>query len=94
MIQRLRKTRITKNELIADMIFFFVPAFLAFVALYIFDIHWNFYPGGSLFPPTKHVFSDGWIFVSGTLFGGIVGFFLLKLMVFGIHEEEAAKKKR
>jgi hypothetical protein len=93
MIHRVRRTRVTRNEVIADLIFFFVPAVLAFIALYIFDIHWNFYPGGSLFPPTKHVFTDGWIFVSGTLLGGIIGFFLLKLVVLGIHEEEAAKNR-
>jgi len=94
MIHRVRKTRVTRNELVADLIFFIVPALIALIALYVFDIHWNFYPGGSLWPPTKHVFTDGWIFVSGSLLGGIVGFFLIKLVVLGIHEEEALKTQR
>jgi hypothetical protein len=89
MLRRVRKTRVTRNEIIADLIFFAVPAIIALISLYIFDIHWNFYPGGSLFPPTKYIFTDNWIFVSGTLIGGLVGFFLIKLVVLGIHEEDA-----
>jgi len=94
MIHRVRKTRVTKNELVADLIFFAVPAIVALIALYVFDIHWNFYPGGSLFPPTKHIFTDGWIYVSGSLLGGVIGFFIIKLLVLGIHEEEALKASR
>lgn len=94
MLHRVRKTRVTRNEIIADIIFFAVPAVIALIALYIFDIHWNFYPGGSLFPPAKYIFADGWIYVSGTLIGGIIGFFLIKLIVLGIHEEEARQAKK
>lgn len=94
MYHKFRKTHITKNEIIADLIFFFVPAMIALIAIYIFDIHWNFYPGGSLFPPAKYIFNDGWIYVSGALIGGIVGFFLIKLIVLGIHEEEALQAKK
>ncbi|MBM3303919.1 MAG: hypothetical protein FJY76_02390 [Candidatus Aenigmarchaeota archaeon] len=94
MIHRVRKTRVTRNEIIADLIFFFVPALIALIALYVFDIHWNFYPGGSLFPPMKYIFTDPWIYVSGTLVGGFVGFFLIKLVVLGIHEEEAMQARK
>ncbi len=98
MFHKLRKTRVTRNEIIADIIFFAVPAVIALMALYVFDIHWNFYPGGSIFPPTKYIFTDSWIYVSGALIGGLVGFFLIKLIVLGIHEEEARqtaiKRKR
>ena len=94
MIHRVRKTRVTRNEIVADLIFFFVPAFIALVALYVFDIHWNFYPGGSLFPPTKFIFTDPWVYVGGSLLGGLVGFFLIKLVVLGIHEEEEMKVRR
>ena len=99
MMHKVRKTRVTKNEIIADLIFFAVPALIALLAIYIFDIHWNFYPGGQLFPPEKHVFTDGWIFVGGSLIGGLVGFFFIKLLVLGIHEEgmpvvKTVKKKR
>jgi len=41
MIHRVRKTRVTRNELIADLIFFIVPALVALIALYVFDIHWK-----------------------------------------------------
>ncbi len=93
MLHRVRKTRVTRNEIIADIIFFAVPALIALLALYVFDIHWNFYPGGSLFPPTKYIFTDPWIYVGGTLFGGLVGFFLIKLIILGIHEEDARQAR-
>lgn len=75
MLSRLRKkTIITKEEIIADIIFFLVALIISFIALYIFDIHWNFYPNGQLFPPEKHVFADKNIYFYGSLWGGRLGF--------------------
>ncbi len=73
--------------------FVLVSFLVAELALYIFDIHWNFYPGGQLFPPANHIFSDSVIYVWGGLAGAIVGLFLIKLFLFGLREEEVVWKR-
>lgn len=88
MLRHLRKTRIEKEEIIADFVFLLFSLIVSLVALFIFDIHWNFYPGGQLFPPEKHIFTDKSIYVWGSLAGAILGFFLIKLFLFGLREEE------
>ena len=93
MITKLRKTKIEKEEIIADFVFLTVSFLVAVMALYVFDIHWNFYPGGELFPPEKHVFTDSSIYLWGGLTGAIVGFFVIKLFLFGLKEEEYLWKK-
>lgn len=65
MFKKLRKTRIEKEEIIADFIFLLVSFIITLITLYIFDIHWNFYPNGQLFPPEKHVFTDKSIYILG-----------------------------
>lgn len=94
MFRRVRKSRIEQEELIADAVFLLVAFLISVGALYVFDIHWNFYPGGGLFPPERHVFQDTGIYLWGGLLGGVIGFFLIKLFLFGIREEEVVWKKR
>jgi len=93
MFRKLRKTKIEKEEIIADFIFLLTSFIITILALYIFDIHWNFYPDGQLFPPQKHVFTDKSIYLWGGLMGAIVGFFIIKLFLFGLREEENIWKK-
>ncbi|MBI5046754.1 hypothetical protein HZC07_03410 [Candidatus Micrarchaeota archaeon] len=88
MLSHVKKLRIGKNEIIADAIFLIVAMLLSFIALFIFDIHWSFYPGNTIFPPNKYIFTDNNIFYYGTLAGGIVGFFILKLLAYGLVKEE------
>ena len=85
--------KIQKEEVIADIVFFLVGLLVSLAALYIFDIHWNFYPNGQLFPPAKHVFVDRSIYLWGGLLGAIAGFFLIKMFLFGLQEEEVVWKK-
>ncbi|MFH0714339.1 MAG: hypothetical protein V1847_01215 [Candidatus Diapherotrites archaeon] len=87
-LKRIRKSKILKEEIIADFIFLAVPFIITVAALFVFDIHWNFYPGGQLFPPAKFVFADPGIYVWGGLLGAIAGFFLIKLFLMGVQEEE------
>nr|MBI4156754.1 hypothetical protein [Candidatus Woesearchaeota archaeon] len=95
MLYKLRKTAIiTKEEIIADIIFLIVSFIIAVIALYIFDIHWNFYEGGHLFPPEKHVFTDRTIYLWGGLIGSIIGFFVIKLFLFGLYEEDKVLYKK
>lgn len=88
MLRGLRKTKVGKEEIIADLVFLIISSLVTEIALYIFDIHWNFYPGGQLFPPAQHIFVDRSIYLWGGLLGAIVGFFIIKLFLFGLKEEE------
>lgn len=93
MFGKIRKTKIEKEEIIADFVFLFISFIITIIALYIFDIHWNFYPNGQLFPPEKHVFTNKSIYLWGGLIGAIIGFFIIKLFLFGLKEEENVWKK-
>lgn len=84
----IRKSKIKKEEILADFIFLSVSFGVSLIALYIFDIHWNFYPGGQLFPPAKHIFTDRTVYFWGGLIGAIIGFFTIKLFLLGLKNEE------
>ncbi|MBM3308757.1 MAG: hypothetical protein FJ045_00185 [Crenarchaeota archaeon] len=94
MLRRIRKTRIEKEEIIADFIFLLLSFITTEIMLYIFDIHWNFYPGEQLIPPAKHIFTDTSIYLWGGLTGAIIGLFLIKLFLLGLKEEEKIWKKQ
>ena len=92
------KRKVRKEEIIADLVFLLVCFVITILALFIFDIHWNFYPNGKLFPPEKFIFQDKSIYLWGGLLGAILGFFIIKIFLFGLKEEEMvwqnSKKKR
>lgn len=85
------KRKIPKEEIIADSVFFAVAATVSLAAIFIFDIHWSLYPGSQIF--SKFVFADKSIYFYGGLIGGVAGFFIIKLLMFGIIEEEKAIRK-
>ena len=85
----MRRGRITKNELIADAIFIFIPAILTIVGLFLFDIHQSFYPGHE--PFEERIFQSWMPYLLGGLLGGILGFWLIKLFLYGIQKEEDAQ---
>jgi len=87
------KRKIHREEIIADLVFLLVCYFITALALFIFDIHWNFYPDGQLFPPEKFIFQDKSIYLWGGLLGAILGFFIIKLFLFGLKEEEIVWKE-
>ncbi|MFH1107446.1 MAG: hypothetical protein V1787_06150 [Candidatus Micrarchaeota archaeon] len=78
---------VTRNEIVADAIFFIAGALLAVVATFIFDIHWSFYPGNTIFPPNKHIFNSAEPYYFAVLAGGALGIFLVKLVLLGIRED-------
>jgi hypothetical protein len=90
MIRRVRKSRVTREEIIADAVFFFIPAFISFLAVLFFDIHQSFY-SYPVFPLT-FVFATKSPYIIGTLVGGLAGFFLIKLFLFGLKEEEIVEE--
>lgn len=91
-LRKMRKMRVEKEEIIADFVFLAVSFAVTIIALYIFDIHWNFYPGGQLFPPEKHIFQSNAVYAYGGLLGAIIGFFVIKVFLFGLKEEELVWK--
>jgi len=84
----MRKTDVTKHEIKADLIFFLVPAIISLIAVFIFDIHWSFYPGETVFPPSKFIFGSPVPYITGAFIGGVIGFFIIKLFLLGVQEEE------
>ena len=42
-LKKIRKSEITKEEIIADLIFIFISAFISSAIVFLFDIHQSFY---------------------------------------------------
>ncbi|OYT34553.1 MAG: hypothetical protein B6U87_01895 [Candidatus Aenigmarchaeota archaeon ex4484_52] len=81
---KIRKSIITKEELIADFIFLFISAFISFLVVFLFDIHHSFYD----WPMTlKFIFKNQIPYFLFIPIGTIFGFFIIKLFLFGIREE-------
>ena len=87
MIHKVRKTKITKNEIIADLIFLLFGAIISFLALFIFDIHWSLYERPIF--PLKHIFQTPDPYLLGVPAGMLVIFFLIKIFIFALREEES-----
>ncbi len=91
MIRKVRKSKVTREEIIADLIFFVISGLASFMFIFFFDIHWSFYEAPIF--PLKFVFQSATPYIIGTLSGGLIGFFLIKLFLFGLKEEEKANQK-
>ncbi|RLJ10284.1 MAG: hypothetical protein DRP15_00410 [Candidatus Aenigmatarchaeota archaeon] len=84
-LRKIRKSRVTKEEVIADAIFLFVSAFVSLIVVFLFDIHHSFYE----WPFTlKFIFKRPEPYLFFTPIGMLVGFFIIKLLLIGIKEEE------
>jgi len=83
-LKKVRKSIITKEELIADAIFLFIAGFVSFLLIFIFDIHHSFYEWPFEW---KFIFNTPEPYIFFMFFGTIVGFFLIKLFLFGVKEE-------
>ena len=86
MFRKLRKSRVEKEEIIADLIFIALSFLITDGALLIFDLHWNFYQAGNLLE--KQIFQNKLVYLWGGFLGGIIGLFLIKLFLLGVKEEE------
>src|SRR3989344_4096600 len=85
---KIRGFGVMKRELIADTIFLFISFVVSLLAIFIFDVHWSFYPGERIFPPSKFVGISNEIYYVFTFGGTIVLFLLIKLFLIGVKEEE------
>ncbi len=86
----IKRPKISREEIIADVMYLLIAMVLSALAIYIFDIHWSFYPGQTIFPPSKHIFQDPTVYYVGVPIGGIIGFLILKLIFFAFMEEKKA----
>jgi len=59
-LKKIRKSIITKEEIIADAIFLFISAFISFLLVFFFDIHQSFYEWPIVLNKEFH-----WCFTSG-----------------------------
>lgn len=84
-IKKIRKSSITEEEIVADSIFAFVPMFISALIVFLFDIHHSFYSW-----PMKldFIFNTPYPYLIFIPVGTIVGFFIIKLIIFGMREEE------
>jgi hypothetical protein len=85
---RIRKSKIQRDELFADFMFLLIAYVISVIMLFIFDIHWNFYPGGHLFPPEQFIFENRSIYFWGAGIGSLVGLFVIKFFLLALKGEE------
>lgn len=83
----------TIHELKADVIFFTATASVAFLAVLLFDIHWSFYPGERVFPPSRWVGITPFMYTVWTVLGGFLGIAIAKIYRIGFREEARAHRR-
>lgn len=74
-----------KRKLIADGIFLFFSAITSFLVVFLFDIHRSFYEWPIIL---KFIFKTPYPYVLFIPLGTIIGFVLIKLLLFGFEEQE------
>jgi hypothetical protein len=87
-----RKTKITFEEIVDDIIYFSLSAFIAIIATFIFDIHWSFYQE-SLFP-LKFIFKSKLAYLITALAGGVLGLVWIKVFLFATEKGTFRKIKK
>jgi len=83
-LRKIRKSKITKEEIIGDLIFVLVSAIVSFLIVFLFDVHHSFYKWPF---QLKFIFKTIYPYLVFVPAGTIIGFFLIKLFLFGIKEE-------
>jgi hypothetical protein len=84
--------KVTLEEIVDDIIYFSLSAFLSILATFIFDIHHSFYQD-SLFP-LKFVFKSKDVYLVSALAGGILGLVWIKFFLFALQKNTFVKIKR
>jgi len=86
--------KVSKHELVGDAVILLVAVLVSAVLVFVFDIHWSFYPGEEILPPSRKVFTTWEPYILGILVGGILGFFIIKLLFYAFMEEEKAVEEK
>ena len=87
-LRKIRKSVIAKEEVIADLIFLLISAFISFLITFLFDIHHSFYEW-----PIKlrFVFNTYYPYIFFIPIGTIIIFVIIKIFLCGVEEEEKLK---
>ncbi|MBN2102107.1 MAG: hypothetical protein JW716_04520 [Candidatus Aenigmarchaeota archaeon] len=91
-IKKVRKSPISRDELIADGIFIFISFIASFAVVFLFDVHHSFYEMPVF--PLEFIFKTTEPYYYFTFVGTIALFVLIKLFIYGIQEDEKALEKR
>ena len=85
-LKKIRKSIVTKEELIADAVFMFASLIVCALMVFLFDIHHSFYD----WPITlKFIFKTYYPYLLFIPIGTVLGFFIIKLILFGYEEEKS-----
>jgi hypothetical protein len=79
------KSVVTREELIADVIFLAVSSLISFLVVFLFDIHHSFY-GWPM--ALEFIFKNPYPYLMFVPLGAMIGFVIIKLLLFGFMEEE------
>ena len=86
LLQKIRKRKpVTKEEIIADLIFMATSAIVSLMITFLFDIHRSFYDWPIKF---KFIFKTPYPYLVFVPIGTIIGFLIIKLILFGLKEED------
>ncbi|NOX71419.1 MAG: hypothetical protein GXO64_01845 [Candidatus Micrarchaeota archaeon] len=91
-IRRIRKSRVKKDEIVADIIFLLISFVASFMVVFLFDVHHSFYEWPIL--PLKYIFKTSEPYFYLVPLGTIVLFILIKLFIYGIQEDEKALEEK
>jgi len=82
-MRRIRKSKVTKEEIISDFIFLLASAIISAIAVFLFDIHHSFYSW-----PIKidFIFGNAYPYLIFIPIGAIIGLLIIKLILLGIKE--------
>jgi hypothetical protein len=86
-VVKYRGFEVTRKEIFSDLIFLIVGLVISLFAMFVFDVHWSFYPGESLFPPSRFVGIGRDVYLTGSLIGMVMVFLIIKLLMLGIKED-------
>jgi hypothetical protein len=85
-VRRVRKSKVTREEFLGDMVFLLIGFIVSFLAIFFFDTHHSFYEEPWF--PLEFIFSTPTPYYVGVPVGGIVIFLIIKLFLFGVEKEE------
>ena len=86
-----KRRKISKEEIVDDLIYFGLGAMLALIATFIFDIHWGLYEWP---PKLKFIFKTPWPYVVSFFIGGVFGLIFIKLFLFALQENTFKKIRK
>ena len=85
-VRRVRKSRVTGEQFVGDLVFLMIGFIISFLAIFFFDTHHSFYEEPWF--PLKFIFTSPNPYLVGVPMGGIVIFLIIKLFLFGVQKEE------